>query len=147
MKTRFIITLAALAICACAYSQTTQPENIKKERTFPNDRMIKELKLSEKQVAEFKKANVEFKAEMQAFKDKEKLSRKERIEAINKIRDEHRATIRKCLSTEQYINYLERQINQLQAVTMRSRQKGHKGGNANKDKCDLKKNNEAQPNN
>lgn len=114
MKTKFIVALASLAICICSSMQAQQPERMKKERVFPNEKMIKELKLNDNQVAEIKKATETLKTEIKALKAKEIKNKKEKAEAINKIKEAYSAKIKKSLSNDQYIKFLECKVENLQ---------------------------------
>lgn len=133
MRTKFIAILTALTICTCANLEAQQVVKTKKEHIFPSEKMIKDLKLNEKQIAEIKKATTDFKAEVQALKEKTNLSKKENKETFKKVKEEQKAAIKKCLSTEQYIKYLEMRIDQLQSSVIRNKNKENRCNKIRKD--------------
>jgi hypothetical protein len=76
MKTKLFMTLAIMLMSVCTSLQAGQPDKDKKDRVFPNEKMIKELNLSDKQIANLQKADNELKAKMQSFRDQKKALQK-----------------------------------------------------------------------
>lgn len=126
MKTKFIVALTAFTICICTNMQAQQVDKAKKAHIFPSEKMIKDLKLNEKQVTEIKKATADFKAEVKALKQKASLLKKENKETFKKLKEQHKTAIKKCLSTEQYIKYLEMRTERLEMSATKNKTKGNK---------------------
>jgi len=125
MKTKFFMTLAIVLMSVCSSLQA----QVKKERVFPNEKMIKELNLTDKQVAKLKEGDADLKSQMKALRDKEKQSKIELKDSMKKLKDARKEMIRKSMTTEQYISFLEMQIDKLQKMNMKKDQKqfGFKG--------------------
>lgn len=116
MKTKFFMTLAIVLISACSSLQAGQPDKEKRDRVFPNEKMIKELKLSDKQVADLKKGDADLQVQMKALRDQKELSKKEMKESVEKMKDARTEMIKKNLTKEQYVTYLELQNDRLQKM-------------------------------
>ncbi|WP_353334106.1 hypothetical protein [Bacteroides sedimenti] len=114
MKTKLfmVLTIIMMGVCTSLQAQNQQ----KKERTFPGERMIKELNLSDKQVADLKKADSDITVQMKAIRDQRENSRKEMKESLEKIKDSRREMFKKSLTTEQYIKFLELEVDRLQKM-------------------------------
>ncbi len=121
MKTNFFMTLAIVLTCACSSLQAQQQG--RGGRDILNENMIKELKLTDQQVTNIKKADADLKTQMQTLRDNKSLSKKEIKEAMDKMREDRKAILKNNLTTEQYITYLEQQIERLQKMNMENRSK------------------------
>jgi len=119
MKTKLFMTLAIALMSVCTSLQAGQPDKDKKEHVFPNEKMIKELNLSNKQIANLQKADNELKAKMQSFRDQDKAFKKEMKGEMNKMKDDRREMLKNNLSKDQYIAYLEMQVDRLQKRNFR----------------------------
>lgn len=122
------MTLVIILMSVCSPLQAGQPDKVKrekKERAFPSEQMINELKLTDKQVAKLKEGNADIKSEMKALRDKNKLAKKEMKESMNKIKDARKEMIKKSMTTEQYITYLELQVERLQKMNFKKGKKLH----------------------
>ena len=64
MKTKFFMTLVLVLMGMC--SLQAQPGQGRRGPEFPSERLIKELKLTDAQVANIKKDNEELRAQMRA---------------------------------------------------------------------------------
>lgn len=106
MKTKLFMVLAIVLMCVCSSLQA-QPGKVRKVPEFPNKQMIKELKLTDEQVANLKKDNAELRAQMEASRDKKEVSRAEMKEAMVKMRAARNEMVKKNLTPEQYKIYLE----------------------------------------
>lgn len=82
------------------------------------ERMISELKLDEKQAAEFRKINDEFTQKAQKEREEVKSAREKQREKMMAIREDRNAQMKKFLTDEQYKLYTEKQ---------QSHKKQHKG--------------------
>nr|WP_320038995.1 hypothetical protein [uncultured Bacteroides sp.] len=131
MKTKLFITLAIVLISVCS---SLQAQEVKKERVFPNEKMIKELNLTDKQVAKLKEGEADLKSQMKALREKEMQSKKEMKESMKKLKDTRKEMIRNSMTKDQYISYLEMQIDRLQKMNMKKDQKqfGFKGPRGSK---------------
>lgn len=132
MKTKLMVALAAFTMCICTSLHASETQKIKKERVFPSEKMINDLKLNNKQVIELKKIAADFKTEAKELKTKDQLSKKDRAQAFKKINDDKKNAIKKCLTTEQYIKYLEAQVEHLQKMAMKDKMKDNNNRRHNK---------------
>ena len=111
MKLKLFASSLCLFIGLTLFAQNRQNNQNKENRQFPSEEMIKELNLSEKQVTEWKEIQEKnFKA-MQEQRDQNKkqdnADREERRKNFDEMRKAHREEIKKILSEEQYVKYLE----------------------------------------
>jgi len=120
MKTKLFMTLAIMLMSVCTSLQAGQPDKDKKDRVFPNEKMIKELNLSDKQIANLQKADNELKAKMQSFRDQKKAFKKEMKGEMKKMKDDRREILKSNLSKDQYIAYLELQVDRLQKMNFKN---------------------------
>jgi hypothetical protein len=119
MKAKLLMPLAIMLMGVSLSVQASGPDKEKKERVFPSEQMIKELNLSEKQIADLKKADGEFKSKMQSLRDKNKAERKEMKESMKQMKDDRRDILKKNLTKDQYITYLEKQVDRLQKMNFK----------------------------
>jgi|GEM_PF-1105422 hypothetical protein len=131
MKTKLFMTLAIVLMSVCS---SLQAQEVKKERVFPNEKMIKELNLTDKQVAKLKEGEADLKSQMKALREKEVQSKKEMKESMKKLKDARKEMIRNSITKDQYISYLEMQVDRLQKMNMKKNQKqfGFKGPRGSK---------------
>jgi len=131
MKTKLFMTLAIVLMSVCS---SLKAQEVKKERVFPNEKMIKELNLTDKQVAKLKEGDADLKSQMKALRDKEKQSKIELKDSMKKLKDARKDMIRNSMTKDQYISYLEMQIDRLQKMNMKKNQKqfGFKGPRGSK---------------
>jgi len=121
MKTKLFMTLAIVLMSVCTSLQAGQPDKDKKDRIFPNEKMIKELNLSDKQIENLQKADNELKAKMESFRDQKNAFKKEMKGEMKKMKDDRREMLKSNLSKDQYIAYLELQVDRLQKMNFRNK--------------------------
>lgn len=73
------------------------------------EKIIADLKLDDKQAAEFRKVEAEFKEKMKTEREKAESDRREMREKMTSMRNERDAEIKKILTEDQYKQYLEKQ--------------------------------------
>ena len=73
------------------------------------ERMITDLKLDDKQAAEFRKVQQEFSAQAQKEREAMNADREQRREKMKTLREEQNAQVKKILTDEQYKQYLDKQ--------------------------------------
>lgn len=73
------------------------------------EKMIADLKLDDKQAAEFRKVEAEFKEKMKAEREKAESDRRDMREKMTTMRNERDAEMKKILTEDQYKQYLEKQ--------------------------------------
>lgn len=71
--------------------------------------MIADLKLDEKQAADFRKVEAEFREKMEAERKQADLDRRKMREKMMSLRDDRDAEMKKILTEDQYKQYLEKQ--------------------------------------
>jgi len=106
MKTKLFILLAIVLMGVCSSLQA-QPGGGRKAPEFPSKEMIKELKLTDDQIANLKKGDAELRTQMKATWEKKDVSREEMKEAMKKMRTARNEMVKKNLTPEQYNSYLE----------------------------------------
>ncbi|WP_102407874.1 hypothetical protein [Parabacteroides bouchesdurhonensis] len=90
------------------------------------EKMIQELKLDDKQAAEFRKINEEFRQKMKAEREVAKADREKKRAGMLAMRNDRDAQLKKVLTEEQYKLYQEKQTDQQQ------KSKRHYKGNGRK---------------
>lgn len=121
MKTKFYLMLAFLLTSVCVSLQAQdQP---RKAPVFPGEKMIKELKLTDQQVADLKKGDADIRTQMQSLRD-QNLPREERRAAMEKLRTSRDEMIKKILTEEQYKAYIEMRQKQENRRQMQGRPDG-----------------------
>lgn len=73
------------------------------------ERMIADLKLNEKQAADFRKVEAEFRDKMKSERKQAELDRRKMREKMIAMRNERDAEMKKILTEDQYKQYLEKQ--------------------------------------
>ena len=76
------------------------------------EKMIADLKLNEKQAADFRKVEAEFRDKMKAEKKQADSDRQKMREKMTTMRNDRDAEIKKILTEDQYKQYLEKQRSQ-----------------------------------
>lgn len=71
------------------------------------EKMIADLKLDEKQAADFRKVEAEFRDKMKAERKQADLDRRKMREKMMSLRDDRDAEMKKILTEDQYKQYLE----------------------------------------
>lgn len=86
------------------------------------EKMIAELKLDEKQAAEFRKINTEFREKMLKEREAIEADRQKMREQMKTLRNDRDEQLKKILTDEQYKQYQEKQ-------NVPQKRKGHKRSN------------------
>ncbi len=73
------------------------------------EKMIADLKLDEKQAADFRKVEAEFRDKMKAERKQADWDRRKMREKMMSLRDDRDAEMKKILTEDQYKQYLEKQ--------------------------------------
>lgn len=73
------------------------------------ERMITDLKLDDKQAAEFRKVQQEFATQAQKEREAMSADREQRREKMKTLREEQNVQVKKILTDEQYKQYLDKQ--------------------------------------
>lgn len=105
MKTKFFMTLVLVLMGMC--SLQAQPGQGRRGPEFPSERLIKELKLTDAQVANIKKDNEELRAQMRASRENKEFSREDMKAMMDKMRAARDEIMKKNLTDEQYKAYVE----------------------------------------
>lgn len=105
MKTKFFMTLVLVLMGMC--SLQAQPGQGRRGTEFPSERLIKELKLTDAQVANIKKDNEELRAQMRASRENKEFSREDMKAMMDKMRAARDEIMKKNLTDEQYKAYVE----------------------------------------
>jgi|WetSurMetagenome_2_1015567.scaffolds.fasta_scaffold182670_2 hypothetical protein len=106
-KVLMMVFVAMMAMGS--YAQMGNPQN--KQKEFPSKELVQALNLSQDQVAKLKSADADFKAkkkeEMQKMMQDEKAQKMDMKEVMSKEKSERLDMIKKNLSPEQYVGFLE----------------------------------------
>lgn len=105
MKTKFFMTLVLVLMGMC--SLQAQPGQGRRGPEFPSEQMIKELKLTDEQVANIKKENAELRAQMRASRENKEYSREDMKAMMDKMRAARDEMMKKNLTADQYKAYVE----------------------------------------
>jgi Spy/CpxP family protein refolding chaperone len=105
MKTKFFMTLVLALMGMC--SLQAQPGQGRRGPEFPSEQMIKELKLTDEQVANIKKENAELRDQMRASRENKEFSREDMKAMMDKIRAARDEMMKKNLTADQYKAYVE----------------------------------------
>jgi Spy/CpxP family protein refolding chaperone len=106
MRTKLFMILA-IVLMGLSSTLQAQPGRGRKAPEFPSKQMIKELKLTDDQVANLKKGDTELRTQMQATWEKKDVSREEMREAMGKMIEARNEIVKKNLTPEQYTKYVE----------------------------------------
>lgn len=101
-------SLDQFGFCFCPRWQT----RCKKKEVIRHNvvkKMIADLKLDEKQAADFRKVEAEFRDKMKAERKQADLDRRKMREKMMSLRDDRDAEMKKILTEDQYKQYLEKQ--------------------------------------
>ena len=102
------------------YPQSGNRQGKKGDPSQRSEKMIEELKLDDKQAAEFRKVEADFREQMNKEREAVKDDREKMREKMTTMRTEKEAQIKKILTDEQYKLYQEKQ-----KKADSSRKKGH----------------------
>ena len=105
MKKVIGLFLVILISTATVFAQGGDRQGKKGDPSKRSEKMIEELKLDDKQAAEYRKVEADFREQMK----KERESVKEDREKMTAMRTEKDAQIKKILTDEQYKQYQEKQ--------------------------------------
>ncbi len=105
MKTKLFMTLVLVLMGMC--SLQAQPGQGRRGPEFPSEQMIKELKLTDEQVANIKKENAELRAQMRASRENKEYSREDMKAMMDKMRAARDEMMKKNLTADQYKAYVE----------------------------------------
>ncbi len=106
----FLSALVVIAVAfTTAFAQNTGTSKQKRDRSFPSEKLIKELNLSDKQVAEMKAADESFRTEMKSIRESDSAYMKQSREKKINAREKRQEATKNIMSKDQYIKYLEMQ--------------------------------------
>jgi Spy/CpxP family protein refolding chaperone len=125
MKTKFFMTLVLVLMGMC--SLQAQPGQGRRGPEFPSERLIKELKLTDAQVANIKKDNEELRAQMRASRENKEFSREDMKAMMDKMRAARDEIMKKNLTDEQYKAYVEFEKNNAKNRGPRPENRGPQG--------------------
>ena len=108
MKKTILSVALVLALSTSAFAGNRDGRNLRCE--FPCEQMVKDLNLSDKQVAELKEADKAFDEEMNAIREKRRDMQKTWREEVEAARDRRDSTLKSVLTKDQYIQYLEQRL-------------------------------------
>lgn len=120
MKKVIGLFLVIFISSATVFAQGGHRQGKKGDPSMRCEKMIEELKLDDKQAAEFRKAEADFREQMKKEREAAKEDREKMREKMTAMRTEKDARIKQILTDEQYKQYLEKQ-----KQMMSSRKKGH----------------------
>ena len=104
MKKVIGLFLVILISSATVFAQSGNRQGKKGDPSQRSEKMIEELKLDDKQAAEFRKVEADFREQMNKEREAEKMREK-----MTAMRTEKEAQIKKILTDEQYKQYQEKQ--------------------------------------
>ena len=120
MKKVIGLFLVILISTATVFAQGGDRQGKKGDPSKRSEKMIEELKLDDKQAAEYRKVEADFREQMKKERESVKEDREKMREKMTAMRTEKDAQIKKILTDEQYKQYQE---NQKKAES--PRKKGH----------------------
>lgn len=109
MKKVIGLFMVILFSSATVFAQDGNRREKKGDPTKRSERLMAELKLDEKQTAEFNKVEAEYRELMEKEREAVKEERKKTREKMIAMRTEKDAQMKKILTDEQYKLYLEKQ--------------------------------------
>jgi hypothetical protein len=109
-------------------SLQAQPGQGRRSPEFPSEQMIKELKLTDDQVANIKKENEELRAQMRASRENKEFSREDMKAMMDKVKAARDEMMKKNLSADQYKAYVEFEKNNAKNRGPRPEGRGPQGG-------------------
>lgn len=109
MKKVIGLFLVILISSTTAFAQSGNRQGRKGDPSKRSEKIIEELKLDDKQAADFRKVEADFREQMKKEREAVKEDREKMREKMAVMRTEKDAQIKKILTDEQYNQYLERQ--------------------------------------
>ena len=109
MKKVIGLFLVILISSTTVFAQSGNRQGRKGDPSKRSEKMIEELKLDDKQAADFRKVEADFREPMKKEREAVKEDREKMREKMTAMRTEKDAQIKKILTDEQYNQYLERQ--------------------------------------
>ena len=109
MKKVIGLFLVILISSATVFAQSGNRQGKKGDPSQRSEKMIEELKLDDKQAAEFRKVEADFREQMNKEREAVKDDREKMREKMTTMRTEKEAQIKKILTDEQYKLYQEKQ--------------------------------------
>lgn len=109
MKKVIGLFLVILISSTTVFAQSGNRQGKKGDPLKRSEKMIEELKLDDKQAAEFRKVETEFRAQMEKEREAVKEDRSKMREKMSTMLSEKDAQIKKILTDEQYKLYQEKQ--------------------------------------
>ncbi len=122
MKKVIGLFLVILISTVSVFAQKDQRGKRGGDPTQRCEKMITELKLDEKQAAEFRKINTEFREKMMQERKAVEADRQKMREQMKTLRNDRDEQLKKILTDEQYKQYQEKQ-------NVPQKRKGHKRSN------------------
>lgn len=108
MKIKVVLLSMAFVCSAVVWAQA--PKGEPQKRQYPSEKMIKELNLSSDQVKQLQDAQEKMRTQMMDLRKNNKDSREKQMDEIKKLRASQRETLKKILTKDQYITYLENEL-------------------------------------
>jgi hypothetical protein len=105
MKKFFILASMAM-LSVCTFAATAQNEQ-RKDRDFPAAQLVKELNLTDQQVADLKQGEANLREEMKKMREEQKENKQDMKENIDKMKQARLEVFKKVLNPDQYIKFLE----------------------------------------
>lgn len=109
MKKVIGLFLVILISSTTVFAQSGNRQGKKGDPSKRSEKMIEELKLNDKQAAEFRKVEADFKDQMTKEREAVKEDRQKMREKMTAMRTEKDAQIKSILTDEQYKLYQEKQ--------------------------------------
>nr|WP_129731944.1 Spy/CpxP family protein refolding chaperone [Parabacteroides goldsteinii] len=109
MKKVIGLFLVILISSTTVFAQSGNRQGRKGDPSKRSEKIIEELKLDDKQAADFRKVEADFREQMKKEREAVKEDREKMREKMTAMRTEKDAQIKKILTDEQYNQYLERQ--------------------------------------
>ena len=123
MKKVIGLFLVILISTATVFAQGGNRQGKEGDPSKRSEKMIEDLKLDDKQAAEFRKVEADFREQMKKERESVKEDREKMREKMIAMRTEKDAQIKKILTDEQYKQYQE---NQTKADSSRKKGQGRK---------------------
>lgn len=110
MKKVVGLCLAVILCTGSVFAAPDRQKDRKQDRARQRcERMISELKLNERQAADFRRIQEEFRAKMMKERESMEAMRTEMRRKMKTLQEEKNAAVEKVLTDEQYKLYLEKQ--------------------------------------
>lgn len=109
MKKVIGLFLVILISTATVFAQSGNRHGKKGDHSKRSEKMIEELKLNEKQAADFRQVETDFRAKMEKERESVKDDRSKMRDKMLTMRSEKDAQVKKILTDEQYKIYQEKQ--------------------------------------